>query len=177
MRVFRFLKGHGLAVALCIALLVVQANLELALPGYMSDIIDVGVQQGGIEGPVPRTISERDLADLEMFMAEPHAALVESVYGEPDADGIRAYTGTEAQAADDGEVGEAMALPECVALSLGQGIDPSRMEGAASFADMGASPQAAKLAATPQGRERLAAVQEALSASDGKLTMDVVRAL
>lgn len=177
MRVFRFLKGHGLAVALCIALLVVQANLELALPGYMSDIIDVGVQQGGIEGPVPRTISERDLADLEMFMPEPHAALVESVYGEPNADGIRTYTGTEAQAVDDGEVGEAMALPECVALSLEQGIDPSRMEGAASFADMGASPQAAKLAATPQGRERLAAVQEALSASDGKLTMDVVRAL
>lgn len=177
MRVFRFLKGHGLAVALCIALLVVQANLELALPGYMSDIIDVGVQQGGIEGPVPRTISERDLADLEMFMPEPHAALVESVYGEPNADGIRTYTGTEAQAADDGEVGEAMALPECVALSLEQGIDPSRMEGAASFADMGSSPQAAKLAATPQGRERLAAVQEALSASDGKLTMDVVRAL
>lgn len=177
MRVFRFLKGHGLAVALCIALLVVQANLELALPGYMSDIIDVGVQQGGIEGPVPRTISERDLSDLEMFMPEPHTALVEGVYGEPDADGIRTYTGTEAQAADDGEVGEAMALPECVALSLGQGIDPSKMEGAASFEDMGSSPQAAKLAATPQGRERLAAVQGALAASDGKLTMDVVRAL
>lgn len=177
MRVFRFLKGHGLAVALCIALLVVQANLELALPGYMSDIIDVGVQQGGIEGPVPRTISERDLANLEMFMPEPHAALVESVYGEPDADGIRTYTGTEAQAADDGEVGEAMALPECVALSLGQGIDPSKMEGAASFSDMGSSPQAAKLAATPQGRERLAAVQRVLAASDGRLTLDVVRAL
>lgn len=177
MKVFRYLKGHGLALILVVVLLVVQANLELALPGYMSDIIDVGVQQGGIEGPVPRTLSEADLADLEMFMAEPDVSLVESVYGKADADGIRAYTGTEAQAADTGEVGVAMALPECVALSLDQGIDPSQMSGAQTFEGMETSPQAAALAATPQGREQLQAVQEALRSSDGKLTMDVVRAL
>ncbi|MEY8436441.1 ABC transporter ATP-binding protein [Atopobiaceae bacterium 24-176] len=177
MKVFRYLKGHGLAVALVVVLLVVQANLELSLPGYMSDIIDVGVQQGGIEGPVPRTISEEGLSDLEMFMAEPDVSLVESVYGKAGADGIRAYTGTEAQAADGGEVAGAMALPECVALSLEQGIDPSQMSGAQSFEGMESSPQAAELMATPQGRGKLQAVQRALQSSDGKLTMDVVRSL
>lgn len=49
MKLFRFFKGHVGAFLLCAALLVVQANLELSLPNLMSDIVDVGLMQGGIE--------------------------------------------------------------------------------------------------------------------------------
>ena len=49
MKLFRFFKGHVGAVILCAVLLVIQANLELSLPNLMSDIVDVGLMQGGIE--------------------------------------------------------------------------------------------------------------------------------
>lgn len=51
MKLFRFFKGHWLAVVICAVLLTVQATMELSLPGYMSDIVDVGLMQGGIELP------------------------------------------------------------------------------------------------------------------------------
>ena len=56
MKLFRFFKGHMLAVVVCALLLVVQANLELSLPNLMSDIVDVGLMQGGIE--VPQSVLE-----------------------------------------------------------------------------------------------------------------------
>ena len=47
MKIFRFLKGHVLNLFIALALLCAQANCELTLPGLMSDIVDVGISQGG----------------------------------------------------------------------------------------------------------------------------------
>jgi len=51
--VFRFLKPYWLSVVLVIALLFVQANADLALPDYLSRIVNVGIQQNGIEADLP----------------------------------------------------------------------------------------------------------------------------
>lgn len=64
MKLFRFFKGHWLAVILCAVLLTVQATMELSLPGYMSDIVDVGLMQGGIELP-----AGTDAADTQAAQA------------------------------------------------------------------------------------------------------------
>ena len=59
MRILKLFKKHILALFAAIVLIVISCNADLALPTYMSDIVDVGVQQGGIASPVPDTIARR----------------------------------------------------------------------------------------------------------------------
>ncbi len=52
----RFLKPYAPSIVLAIALLFAQANADLALPDYLSRIVNVGIQQGGVESPIPPAI-------------------------------------------------------------------------------------------------------------------------
>ncbi len=154
MKLLRFFKGHAVAVLVCAVLLVIQANLELSLPNYMSDIVDVGLQQGGIESPVPDTIRKNELENLQMFMTEQDAEKVQAVYGD-EKDGVLTYTGTKQQVAADGEIGQIMTLPECVVLSLEEGIGASALSdtelGAALSTDGLAAAASSAQAAPDQG--------------------------
>ena len=125
MRIIKLFKNHTLALVCAVALIIISCNADLTLPTYMSEIVDVGIQQGGIESAVPATIREQTLADLELFMNDEDAATVEAAYGEPDAEGVRAYVGTDEARSDEGELANIMSLPETVALALEQGIDAS----------------------------------------------------
>ncbi len=125
MRILKLFRNHIPALIAAIALTIISCNADLTLPTYMSEIVDVGIQQGGIESPVPSTIRAQSLEELKMFMSEEDAAAIEAAYSSAGADGIRTYTGTEADRADDGALASAMSLPETVALSLEQGVDAS----------------------------------------------------
>lgn len=57
----------------------------------MSDIVDVGVQQGGIASPVPDTIRAESLDDLKLFMSAKDAKAVEAVFSKANKNGIRTY--------------------------------------------------------------------------------------
>ena len=97
LKMFRYLKTvkwHALAI---LALLVMQAWCDLSLPQYTSDIVDIGIQQGGISRVAPQTVRAATLEDLELFLTEEEAALVDSAYA-PEEDGVRKLTlhGTEA---------------------------------------------------------------------------------
>lgn len=54
--VFRYLKPYWLSVVLVIVLLFVQANADLALPDYLSKIVNIGIQQNGIEADLPQVL-------------------------------------------------------------------------------------------------------------------------
>ncbi len=125
MRILKLFRNHIPALVIAIALTIISCNADLTLPTYMSEIVDVGIQQGGIESPVPATIREQSLADLEMFMSDEDAKTVEAAYSAADADGIRTCTASADERADDGELASIMSLPETVALSLAQGVDAS----------------------------------------------------
>ena len=56
-KILKLLKKHWLAVLLAVTLLVVQANCELGLPELMSDIVDIGLVQGGVEDADPAYIA------------------------------------------------------------------------------------------------------------------------
>ena len=88
-KIFKQLGRHWAACLAVVALLVVQAYCDLSLPDYTSKIVDTGIQQGGIESPVPDTIRDTTLQALELLMTEDDAALVDAAYGDPDADGVR----------------------------------------------------------------------------------------
>ena len=88
-KIFKQLGRHWAACLAVVALLVVQAYCDLSLPDYTSKIVDTGIQQGGIESPVPDTIRDTTLQALELLMTEDGAALADAAYGDPDADGVR----------------------------------------------------------------------------------------
>jgi ATP-binding cassette subfamily B protein len=59
-------------VLLCIALLFVQAYADLALPGFLSQIVNTGIQQGGVDDSVPEALRASSMEHLLLF-AEPQA--------------------------------------------------------------------------------------------------------
>lgn len=72
------------SVIIILALLVVQAMCDLALPSYTSDIIDVGIQNSGVEHVVPEKITEEELQMAQFIMTDDEADVWKSLYKEKD---------------------------------------------------------------------------------------------
>ena len=70
LKLLKYLKKSTLPIIMIIALLAGQAVCDLSLPDYTSKIVNVGIQQGGIEEPVPTVISASEMDKLLLFMTE-----------------------------------------------------------------------------------------------------------
>jgi hypothetical protein len=68
--ILRYLKPFTFAVTLCLILLYTQAMTELSLPNLMSDLVNVGIQQGGVDRAAPNAISREGLQFVSLFMTE-----------------------------------------------------------------------------------------------------------
>ncbi len=68
LKIFKYLKKSFLSVIVIILLLIVQAWLDLTLPEYTSKIINVGVQQNGIENAAIEKIGKTELDNLTLLM-------------------------------------------------------------------------------------------------------------
>jgi ATP-binding cassette subfamily B protein len=75
-RLLKYLKPYSLLVVLTIALLFVQANANLALPDYLSRIVNNGIQQSGVENAVPEAIRQSEMDKLFIFMSNEEKARV-----------------------------------------------------------------------------------------------------
>ena len=76
----KYLKPFVFSILLAIGLLYAQAMTDLALPDYMSEIVNTGIQNNGIENAIPEVIKEADFAVLQSFMTEEDALLFEESY-------------------------------------------------------------------------------------------------
>ena len=76
----RYLKPYIALFLGAIILLFGQALLELTLPNYMSDIVNVGLQQGGITYSAPDAIDAQSMQLMQLFMSEEDRDTVEGVY-------------------------------------------------------------------------------------------------
>ncbi len=76
LRLIKYLKPYVLMIILSIALLFVLANADLALPDYLSKIINNGIQQSGVENAVPKAIRQTTMDRLFIFMILEDKALV-----------------------------------------------------------------------------------------------------
>ena len=176
MRIIKLFKNHVLALITAVVLIIITCNADLMLPAYMSEIVDVGIQQGGIESPVPDTIRRDSLDDLEMFMSEEDASIVEAAYSSPDEQGICTYQGTEADRGDDGTVTQAMSLPETVALALAQGVDASHLENTGSGqGNLSLDDVRAAFTAGMLSRDQLVEGAQAMADSMGEMGGSIVR--
>ena len=87
----KYLKPFIILLLSAIALLFIQAYCDLNLPNYMSDIVNVGLQQGGIESPVPEAISEEKISQILKMTSPADADLLTSSYKKIEA-GNNDYT-------------------------------------------------------------------------------------
>ncbi len=79
-KILSYLKPYVVWVLACVALLFGQAMCDLSLPNLMSDIVNVGIQQSGIEETSPKAISEDGLKLMKTFMSEEDWQLIEETY-------------------------------------------------------------------------------------------------
>lgn len=79
---FKYAASYWKAMIAIVLILVVQAYCDLSLPAYTSDIVNVGIQQGGIEDEVPRQIAAEEMEKLLLFVSEDDQQTVMDAYTE-----------------------------------------------------------------------------------------------
>lgn len=120
MRIIQYLKSSKVAVLLITLLLIVQAFADLSLPRYTSDLVDVGIQQGGIEHASPDEMSADTFNYICMLAGEDTEQVIRDSYeqntaGENEASAgeneARNYTLSEYGKENRVELDSAIALP------------------------------------------------------------------
>ncbi len=108
MRIVAYLKQSKVAVFLIVLLLIVQAFADLSLPRYTSDLVDVGIQQGGIEEASPSVMREETYQYVCMLASDEDEQLIKMSYAQND-DGNFALTEEGANQRE--ELNSVVALP------------------------------------------------------------------
>ncbi len=130
MRIVRYLRQSKAAVALIVALLIVQAFADLSLPRYVSDLVDVGIQQGGVEDAAPEAFRADMFEKTLMMASEEDEGLIASSY-DLQEDGTYRLNGRGER--DRAELDEAVALPFAMAYFA----DKAAKDGLGAVADVG----------------------------------------
>lgn len=105
--IFKNMLPYWKTIVIVIALLFVQAWCDLSLPAYTSDIIDVGIQNNGVEHVVPESLTEDEFKTAQFIMTEDECKTWESLYTLKD--GIYELSEKSEKKLD--EVDEQMVIP------------------------------------------------------------------
>lgn len=87
MRIYRYLMEHKLAFAAVVLCFVIQACCELALPNYTSNIVDVGIQQSGIENASPEVLSQDTYETVCMLASQAEESTIRGAYDYDESKG------------------------------------------------------------------------------------------
>ena len=77
---FKYAAEHWKSLIAIVVILFIQAYCDLSLPAYTSDIVNVGIQQGGIEDQIPETVSAEEMERLLLFVAQEDQQTVRDSY-------------------------------------------------------------------------------------------------
>ncbi len=80
LKIFKYLSESKISVIAIIALLVIQAYCDLALPQYTANIVDIGIGQSGIENVVPDQVRAETYDYLRLFMTDEEIELLDASY-------------------------------------------------------------------------------------------------
>ena len=108
LHIFGYLKRSWKSVAVIIVLLVLQASCDLTLPQYTSNLVDVGIQQSGIDHAAPRELRAETMDDLTLFLSDAQRQEVMSCY---EADGAGRYVRTTDREATLDRLDEILSMP------------------------------------------------------------------
>ena len=131
LNILKYLKKHVGMVLLIVCLLIVQAVCDLNLPQYMSRIVDVGIQQSGVERVTPDQMRPETLEALTLFLSDEEEAVLRSAY-ETEGDLCR-LTVTDGDQLD--QLDGMLRLPMAALYQMGQqGMTPEQMTAMAAAA-------------------------------------------
>ena len=153
----KYLKKSAGYVILIIALLFLQAYCDLSLPDYTSKIVNVGIQQSGIEDSVPEKIRKTSMDSLKLFMDKNDKETVDSFYEE---NGDNLVLKNDVTSGERDKLNDILAKPMMIAASFLSGSD----EVTAMLSQMG----------VPEGTDPMQAItmmpKEALDAMTEKIS-------
>lgn len=91
MKVLKHLKAYALPVLAIVILLLIQSFCDLAMPEYMSNIVNTGIQNGGITSIAPLRITKEDMDKLKLLMYEEDIETAEQFYTESKHNGAEIF--------------------------------------------------------------------------------------
>lgn len=160
LKMLKRLKGSIVYVFLIFVLLFVQAYCDLSLPSYTSQIVDVGIQQKGIEDGVPDKIRESSMNMLMLFMSEEDRSVVEDSY---TIDGD-IYERNDVTEEEREQLNEIFGVPMMIVSQMQEQYSEEELE---QFTTMMNSADAA--AAQGMSEEQMAAAQAQIQAAQEQL--------
>lgn len=80
LKLIKEFKPFTVLIFITIGLLFIQAMADLALPDYMSNIVNIGVQQNGIENAVPEVMRVEEMEKIKIFLNQDEISLLNSNY-------------------------------------------------------------------------------------------------
>ena len=80
LKLFKELKPFFITILIIIGLLFLQASAELALPDYMSNIVNIGIQQNGIDNTVPEVMKTSTMEKVQLFLSQEESNIVNDSY-------------------------------------------------------------------------------------------------
>ena len=160
LKMLKRLKGSIVYVFLIFVLLFVQAYCDLSLPSYTSQIVDVGIQQKGIEDGVPDKIRESSMNMLMLFMSEKDRSVVEDSY---TIDGD-IYERNDVTEREREQLNEIFGVPMMIVSQMQEQYSEEELE---QFTTMMNSADAA--AAQGMSEEQMAAAQAQIQAAQEQL--------
>ena len=92
-KLFKHLRPYAATIVFILGILIVQAYCDLSLPTYTSDIVNVGIQQGGISEKIPDAVSEEDMNKLLLFVDEDKKGTITDAYEKKENDADYDYDG------------------------------------------------------------------------------------
>lgn len=156
-KLMKYLKKSAGYVILIIALLFLQAYCDLSLPDYTSKIVNVGIQQSGIEDSVPEKIRKTSMDSLKLFMDKNDKETIDSFYEE---NGDNLVLKNDVTSGERDKLNDILAKPMMIAASFLSGSD----EVTAMLSQMG----------VPEGTDPMQAItmmpKEALDAMTEKIS-------
>ncbi|ATD55540.1 ABC transporter ATP-binding protein [Clostridium chauvoei] len=171
LKLIKYLKNSIVSILLIIGLLIIQAVCDLSLPDYTSNIVNIGIQQGGIENAVPSIIRKSEFEKILLFVKDEDKDIIESNYKLLDKNNltdeeyneeVKAYPELDKQAlykinTEDKKIIEELDLKLSKPILILSGIENSNKEGDGENKDMGFNmEQAINL---PPGMDMIKALQ------------------
>lgn len=167
-KLMKYLKRSAGYIVLIIALLFLQAYCDLSLPNYTSNIINVGIQQNGIEDSVPEKIRKTSMDSLKLFMEEDDAKTVDGFYEE---EGENLVLKDKISKEDREELNDIFGKPMVIVSTLTSDSEESK----AALAKMGIPEGTDPLAALSQmPAEALAAMKDQVGEKIDKMQESII---
>ena len=167
-KLMKYLKKSAGYIVIIIALLFLQAYCDLSLPNYTSNIINVGIQQNGIEDSVPEKIRKTSMDSLKLFMDDDDAKTVDKFYEE---DGDELVLKDKISADDREELNSIFSKPMVIVSTLTSDSEETK----ATLAKMGIPEGVDPLTALAQmPKEALSAMKEQVSEKIDKMQESII---